>query len=429
MQVTTAANPAEPTIALSASGFNVTAAGNLDRYSLDSEAFVEASGDLTFVAGVANDTLTVETRNCGDVSAFTFCSDVMSVGPVTYVPAPEAATLTFNIDTVSWEVPNRDDYLIEVAFDATHIAIEGSHLYTVDEDTYTKADFDAKYPNGIWCNPYKTHPTAMGGCSLDVTVWNESGAYSSAKVPSPTFTLVVAEIPPEFPFTFTFDTETDELLSVVPSFVPNYNFPDAITGLTDGTTPWPGPFACENDSACPNAFGNIIGNVYPADTTFRFTAENWHYGSTMAHIPYTRESFVYLKASPAPTSTTFGSLTTGSDGVTQTVGAVAAYHSNANSSNGTFEFAYSVDGGTSWVGLGNFTGFTINADLNVSHDALYPGGVAVPSLDFRVRYCADGKTSYYIFPCSDWDTIGGYTQADLTAANPAAPSLSWDDAD
>ncbi|MGA0398173.1 MAG: hypothetical protein ACO3O3_13510, partial [Ilumatobacteraceae bacterium] len=85
MQVTTAANPAEPTIALSASGFNVTAAGNLDRYSLNSASFVEAASNLTFVAGVANDTLTVETRNCGDVSAFTFCSDVMSVGPVTYV--------------------------------------------------------------------------------------------------------------------------------------------------------------------------------------------------------------------------------------------------------------------------------------------------------------------------------------------------------
>ena len=420
MTVTTATNPAQPTIALSESGFNVTAAGNLDRYSLNSEAFVEDSADLTFVAGVANDTLTVETRNCGDVSAFTFCSDVMSVGPVTYVPAPEAAVITFNRQTTSYEVPNQDDYLIEVAFDATHIAIEGSHLNPADERTYTEAEFGAAYPNGIWCKPSTTYPTAMNGCSLDVTVWNESGDYKSAEVPSPTFTLVKAGGVQTDPFTFDFDTETGELLSVVPRLAPNYA--DAITGLSDGTDTYPGPFTCENDSTCPNAFSNIVGNVYPAGTTFRFTAENWFYGSAMAHIPEIRNVPVHLVASPDPSGTSFGALTAAQSEVAQSFTGTAPTASYTSS--GVFNTAYSVDGGATWVALADAAG---SVNLQVPNSALYPGDVAVPSLDFRARYCANSSnTARYIYLCTGWDFTKSYTQADLTAANPAAPSLSWD---
>ena len=420
MTVTTATNPAQPTIALSESGFNVTAAGNLDRYSLNSEAFVEDSADLTFVAGVANDTLTVETRNCGDVSAFTFCSDVMSVGPVTYVPAPEAAVITFNRQTTSYEVPNQDDYLIEVAFDATHIAIEGSHLNPADERTYTEAEFGAAYPNGIWCKPSTTYPTAMNGCSLDVTVWNESGDYKSAEVPSPTFTLVKAGGVQTDPFTFDFDTETGELLSVVPRLAPNYA--DAITGLSDGTDTYPGPFTCENDSTCPNAFSNIVGNVYPAGTTFRFTAENWFYGSAMAHIPEIRNVPVHLVASPDPSGTSFGALTAAQSEVAQSFTGTAPTASYTSS--GVFNTAYSVDGGATWVALADAAG---SVNLQVPNSALYPGDVAVPSLDFRARYCANSSnTARYIYLCTGWDFTKSYTQADLTAANPDAPSLSWD---
>ncbi|MBL6760930.1 MAG: hypothetical protein ISQ15_09715 [Ilumatobacteraceae bacterium] len=428
MPVTTATTPVQPTIDLNESGFAISAAGDLDRSSFNSADFVEASGDLTFVAGGENDTLTVETRNCGDVSAFTFCSGIMSVGPVTYIPAPEAAAVTFNWQAYSYSVPAQDDYLLKVDFDADFITISTTYIA---ETTFTEAEFTAAYPNGIWCRPDKIYPINLGGCWLDVKVWNESGAYSSAVVPSPRFTLVVPSQPPqENAFTFNFDTETGELLSVVPRVTPTYT--PVIADLFDGTTTWPGPFTCETDWTCPNAFDNIIGNTYPAGTTFRYRAENWQYGLKLAHIPSTRNASVYLKASPAPASTTFGSLTTDSDGASQTVEAVAAHSPDANLSTGTFEFAYSTDGGTSWVGLGDSTGSTVNANLDVSHDALYPGGVAVPSLDFRVRYCADSqydagsKWDFYTFFCSAWDTIGGYTQADLTAADPDAPSLSWD---
>ncbi|NDI01704.1 MAG: hypothetical protein EBY57_07915, partial [Actinobacteria bacterium] len=417
MTVTTATNPAQPTIALSASGFNVTAAGNLDRYSLNSASFVEAASNLTFVAGVANDTLTVETRNCGDVSAFTFCSDVMSEGPVTYVPAPEAAVITFNLQTISHVLPNQDDYLLEVDFDADFITIstgKSDSLTYIAETTFTKDGFEAAYPNGIWCRPDEDYPTLLGGCSLDVTVWNESGAYSSAGVTSPTFTIVVAHESIQ-PFDFDFDTETGELLSVDP--LSGSYFLDEITGLTDGTTTWPGPFACENDSSCPNAFNNIIGNVYPAGTKFEFRRVNWHETfNTMAHIPRYIDTDVYLKASPAPSAAAFGALTPGPYVTYQTF--------NASTVSGLFDIAYSINGGTDWIYKEQLSG---SATFALANGVLYPGGVAVPGLDFRARYCHP-STATEVYLCTGWDFTKSYTQADLTAADPAAPSLSWDDA-
>ena len=411
MNVTAHANPAEPVITLDENGFVVTADGDSNRSSFNSAAFVEASGNLTSVPADENDTLTVETRNCGDVNTWTFCSDVMSAGPALYVPAPQEATLT-------WDT---SDYLLEVAFDATHIKIEtgeASTIYT-PETTYTKAEFEAAHPNGINCRPGWTSVGELDNCWMDIEVWNTSGSYSSLVVASDRFTLNRPSGPPhQEAFLLNVDVETGEVLSITPRLTPN--LVDVITDLEIGGVPVPGSFTCEADSTCPDAFSSIIGNSYPAGTSIDFSAQRWTDGSNDVHIPYSRSAGWNIRATFKPTSS-FGTLSAGPTGISQPYDGTPADDNSASS--GTHKFEYSVDGGTTWVALPDVAGETISTNLNVGYDILYPSGVPVPSLDFRARYCAGSEYANSIFLCSDWSTVKSYSQAELTAPTPSARTL------